>query len=81
MINKITEMLIRNGNISFVERNCIKTTNDVENILYEICDDTHAHCNDNCPVYKYVKDGFPKDIECKYHKSGREMRLLLEEKN
>lgn len=30
----------------------VVTEDDVINVLYEICDDEHSSCNDDCPVYE-----------------------------
>jgi len=52
------------------------TDEDIEEMLYEICDDTHASCDDNCPIYEVL--GGPlnpdkSDYGCECFKSGQIM--------
>lgn len=39
----------------------VVTEDDLINVLYEICDDEHSSCNDNCPVYDANGDRCPGD--------------------
>jgi hypothetical protein len=57
----------------------------IEDRLYEICDNTHASCNDDCPVYRLngskvldtVHD-FEKNRGCDCFKNGEAMREYIE---
>lgn len=43
------------------------TTEMIADALYEICDNTHSQCNDDCPVYE-VKGCVP-DSYHEFHKN------------
>lgn len=55
----------------------VLTPKDVQNELYDICEQEHSGCNDNCPVYKLaIEEGEFKEgeaNECPYFKNGRAM--------
>lgn len=52
---------------------------DIKQALYEICDETHASCNDMCPVYE--KNHGPVNPTAKYgcdcFKNGKKMLEFL----
>ena len=55
------------------------TEKDAIEILYETCDDNHASCNNNCPVYEDYGD-VPLDSDgnnCLCFKSGVKMLYYL----
>ena len=46
---------------------------DIENALYEICDNVHSSCDSSCPVYDIIGDG----KECPCFKNGTAMLDLI----
>ena len=53
---------------------------DVEIELYDICESTHASCNDDCPVFA-VKHEIPwneTNDNCECFKNGQEMLKFLQ---
>ena len=65
-MNIIIEKLIRKEKI---------TDRDIEDGLYEICEDTHASCGEECPVYDFKHE----EGECQYFKNGKAMLKRLRE--
>lgn len=60
------------------------SSEDVESLLYEICDRVHASCDSECPVYQIngyaVPDSandFDKNRGCDCFKSGKAMREFI----
>ena len=56
---------------------------DIENALFEVCQDVHASCNEQCPVFEI--NGGPLDPDtsscgCSCFKNGAAMRQFLREK-
>jgi len=45
----------------------------VTNVLYEICDNVHAQCHDECPVYALMTSEEKKHFSCQHHKNGKGM--------
>jgi len=73
MTNKIIEKLIRKEVI---------TDEDLEDMLYEICDREHSSCNNDWPIYKKVLTKKVKeDRSCPFHRKGRMMLEALREHN
>jgi hypothetical protein len=55
------------------------TEKDAEEILYQICDDNHASCNNNCPVYEDFGN-VPETSDhqnCRCFKNGKKMLYYL----
>jgi hypothetical protein len=60
---------------------------NMKDVLYDVCDSEHAHCNDDCPVYKLngsqvldtVHD-FDKNRGCDCFKNGAAMLKFVEKK-
>jgi hypothetical protein len=74
---KVLEYLVKG---SFIEET-------IEDKLYYICDETHAQCNNNCPVYRVNGSEVPdtaKDFEvnrgCDCFKDGKAMFNFIAEK-
>ena len=63
------------------------TDKEIEDGLYEICDNVHSSCNDSCPVYQLngsqvpdtAKD-FKKNRGCDCFKSGSAMLSFIRNK-
>lgn len=54
---------------------------DLKDSLFEICDRTHASCDDGCPVYRLNGSEIPregkKNYGCKCFKNGSEMLKFI----
>ena len=69
--------------IEKVARGITVTDRELADALYDICDSVHAHCNDECPVFK--KNGgcvnpqrpFKENRGCDCFKSGMAMLRFL----
>lgn len=46
---------------------------DIENELENICEREHCCCNEDCPIYRYIKT----EDKCKYKGSGKNILKLL----
>lgn len=46
-------------------------------LLYDICDNVHASCTTECPVYDLQTKIERESNECRYHKNGREMLAFI----
>lgn len=59
------------------------TEKDLEFALYEICENTHASCDENCPVYRAneyeVPNNEKSDCGCDCFKNGSKMLQFLKE--
>jgi len=59
---------------------------DIANALYEVCDNTHSSCDDNCPVYRLngsktpdTANDFRKNRGCDTFKNGTAMLAFIRE--
>jgi len=54
--------------------------NELREILFDICQHVHAHCNDNCPVFK-INNGVPnhtgKAWDCDCARNGKTMYTFI----
>lgn len=50
------------------------TDNAIADALYEICNNVHASCNNECPIFEKVKGLI---TYCPYHKNGMGMLRYL----
>ncbi len=61
------------------------TEEDMYSLLYEVCEDTHASCNFQCPVYE-LNDGkaptgkLSDEWDCVCFKNGKSMFEFIKEK-
>ena len=62
----------------------VPSTQEVENALYEVCDNVHASCNNQCPVYRLNGSKAPDTAKdfivnrgCDCFKSGMKMRAFI----
>lgn len=53
------------------------TEDQIENLLFEVCDYVHSSCDIYCPVFEL---GGCENGECSMHKNGKKMRLFIQEK-
>ena len=64
-------------------KNEVITEKDLSNALYEICENTHASCDEDCPVYRANGYGVPNNEKsrwgCDCFKDGFKMLQFLKE--
>lgn len=70
----LSEYDIRNLNVGQPVKD-----DDMTDLLYEVCDYTHSHCNSSCPVHELGgitndENGSP---ECNHFKSGNSMLKFI----
>ena len=56
---------------------------DIEYELYEVCDRTHASCDEDCPVYEKNGSQVPWNADlsnCRCFKDGKAMLAFLRKK-
>jgi hypothetical protein len=59
------------------------TDEDLENALYEVCDDVHSSCNSSCPINRLnggeVPNTLPNNRGCDCFKNGKAMLKFIRE--
>ena len=52
---------------------------DLEEALYDICEEVHSSCDNNCPVYRHFEGDMPRKLGwgCDYFKAGKVMLQLV----
>lgn len=53
------------------------TNKDIENALHDICENVHASCGCECPVWLLKTEVEKKRGYCPYHKNGEAMRVFI----
>jgi len=61
-------------------RNECPDQQDLYNALYEVCDNVHASCNPECPVYRLMNKKEREASECPFHKDGEGMYNFIKKK-
>jgi len=59
------------------------TQEEIEEELAEVCEDTHAYCSDQCPVFELNGSKVPNKLRtksrCDCFKNGKKMATFIKE--
>ena len=53
------------------------TNKDIENALFDICENVHASCGSDCPVWLLRTEAERQKMDCHCHKNGEAMRIFI----
>lgn len=52
---------------------------DLEEAMFDICEDVYSCCDNNCPIYRHFRGNMPRKFGygCDYFKDGKAMLQLV----
>lgn len=66
----INLLKIKNINVSISEK-------EIEEALYEVCDEVHSSCCEECPVYSLMTQEERNNLNCSCFKNGKLMKEFI----